>query len=243
MSPGQYALALAVVAVGAALQGSVGFGANLVAAPLLVLIDPSLVPGPLIANSLALNLAVIRREPDLASRAWREARWPILGQFPGTVAGAVLLAATSTRNLTVLLAVVTLVAVGLSAARLDVRRTPLTLTVAGALSGVMGTASGIGGPPVALLYQRATGPEIRAGISRFFVVSAAWSAVVLAAFGRFDLATLARGAGLAPGMAAGYLVSGQLLGRVERRHVRRAVLGLSTVSALVALARGLGRLG
>jgi uncharacterized membrane protein YfcA len=238
MSPGQYAIAAAVLALGAALQGSVGFGSNLVAAPLLIMIDPTLVPGPLIAANLALNAAMIRREP--LAGAWGEARWPIIGQVPGTLAGAAVLVAVSTRGLTVFLAVLTLVAVGLSAARLVVRRTPATLTLAGVLSGFMGTISGIGGPPVALLYQHAEGPQIRALISRYFLVSSLCSVTVLAAFGRFDLGTLGRGLMLVPGSAAGYLVSGRLLGRIERSHIRWAVLGLSTASALVALARGLG---
>lgn len=42
--------------VGCALQGAVGFGADLVAAPLLVLIDDRLVPGPTIVATGVLNL-------------------------------------------------------------------------------------------------------------------------------------------------------------------------------------------
>jgi uncharacterized protein len=238
MPPFPYLAALAALAVGAALQGAVGFGGNLVAAPLLVLIDPTLVPGPLITANLVLNLAMIRRERP--EGAWREAGWPSLGQIPGTVAGAAVLAAASTRNLTVFLAALTLGAVGVSLARVTPRRTPTTLTLAGILSGFMGTASGIGGPPVALLYRDATGVEIRSAISRFFLVSSLSSAVGLAAFGRFDLAILARGLLLVPGVVTGFVLSGPILGRIERRHVRRAVLVLSTASALLALARGLG---
>src|SRR4051812_46058456 len=164
MSPGQYAALVAALALGSALQGVVGFGGNLVAVPVLAIVDPSLVPGPLIAANLGLNLAMIRREP--VAGAWREARWPILGQVPGTIAGGAVLVAASTRNLTVVLGLLTLVAVAVSAARVTVPRTRGTLAVAGVLSGFMGTASGIGGPPVALLYQRADAAEIRAGISR-----------------------------------------------------------------------------
>src|SRR5690606_17755869 len=46
MSATQLILALVVLFVGSAIQGSVGFGLNLFAAPLLVLIDPGLVPAP-----------------------------------------------------------------------------------------------------------------------------------------------------------------------------------------------------
>jgi uncharacterized membrane protein YfcA len=237
MTPIQHVAAMAALALGAALQGSVGFGCNLVAAPLLVLIDPTLVPAPLITANLTLNLAMIRRErPD---GAWREARWPIIGQLPGTVAGAAVLAAASTRNLTVFLAVLTLAAVGVSLRRTPVRRTPATLAVAGALSGFMGTAAGIGGPPVALLYQHASGLEIRSAISRFFLVSSLCSVAVLTVFGLFDLGSVVRGVLLVPGIAVGFWASGPLLGRVEHRHVRAAILVISAASGLLALARGL----
>jgi uncharacterized membrane protein YfcA len=164
------------------------------------------------------------------------------------VAGAAVLVVASSRNLTVFLALMTLAAVAISASgvhagpptpRRSGGRGPATLLAAGALSGFMGVTSGIGGPPLALLYQRATGPEIRTAFSRFFLASSLWSAAVLRAFGRFDLSTLGRGLALAPGIAAGYLVSGPLLARVDRRRVRLAVLGLSTASALLALAHGL----
>jgi len=51
-------LASAAVAFGAMVQGAVGFGMALVAAPLLVLIRPELVPGPLLVSGLALTLLV-----------------------------------------------------------------------------------------------------------------------------------------------------------------------------------------
>ena len=41
---------------GAAVQGAVGFGANLVAAPLLVLLGEGFVPGPVIVASGVLNV-------------------------------------------------------------------------------------------------------------------------------------------------------------------------------------------
>jgi uncharacterized membrane protein YfcA len=232
-----YLAALGALALGAALQGAVGFGGNLVAAPLLVLIDPTLVPAPLIAANLALNLAMIRREP--LETSWTELRWPIIGQVPGTFAGAAVLASASTGKLTVGFAVLILVAVGLCLLREPVRRTPGSLTLAGTVSGFMGTVSGIGGPPVALLYQDVTGIEFRTVISRFFLISSLTSVLVLTAFGLFDLTTLGRGLLLVPGVVAGFALSGPLLGRIERRHIRRAVLAISTISALVALARGL----
>jgi uncharacterized membrane protein YfcA len=237
MSPFRYLAALAVLVLSATLQGLVGFGGNLVASPLLLLIAPELVPGPLIAANVVLTASMARGET--VAGVWDEVRWPLAGTVPGTIAGAAVLVVASTRNLTVVLSVIILVAVGLSLLRVPLRRNPRTLAVSGTLSGFMGTIAGIGGPPVALLYQHATGREIRASISRFFLVSSLLSVAVLAVFGRFDLTSLARGALLAPAPAVGYLLSSRVRDHVRRRHVRVAVLGLSTASAVVALARSL----
>ena len=71
---------------GAAVQGAVGFGANLVAAPLLVLLDDGFVPGPVIVASGVLNLLVTWRsgrgavDPTvnmaIAGQVVGVARWP-----------------------------------------------------------------------------------------------------------------------------------------------------------------------
>jgi uncharacterized protein len=237
VTPLQHGLAFLVVLVGSAIQGSVGFGLNLFAAPLLVLIDPSLVPGPTIVSASVLNLLVIRRER--APHAWREMRWPIIGQVPGAIAGAAVLAIVAKANLTIFFSVMILLAVALSVSGLHPPRNRGTLVIAGLVSAFMGTAVGIGGPPIALLYQRATGPEIRAALSRFFGVGAVISLVMLTAFGQFNVDDLINGLWLMPGAIIGFAVSGRVLHHVNRQHVRIAVLSLSAVSAVVALIRAL----
>ncbi len=54
--------AFIVVAVGAAVQGSLGLGYPLIAAPFLILIDPLLVPGPVLINALVLVVLITIRD-------------------------------------------------------------------------------------------------------------------------------------------------------------------------------------
>jgi uncharacterized membrane protein YfcA len=142
-------------------------------------------------------------------------------------------------NLTIFFSIMILLAVGLSVSGLHPRRTPVNLSIAGFAAAFMGTAVGISGPPIALLYQKAEGPEIRAALSRFFWVGGLLSLVMLAAFGQFDLDDLANGLLLTPGVVVGYLLSSRLLHHVNRAHVRIAVLSLSAASAILALVRAL----
>jgi uncharacterized membrane protein YfcA len=166
-------------------------------------------------------------------------RWAITGSVPGAIAGAAVLRAIAGRNLAIFFGGLILLAVGLSLSGLHPRRSDRSLAVAGALSGFMGTAVAIGGPPIALLFQKAEGPEIRAALSRFFFVGGTVSLVMLIAFGRFGWADLLQGLLLVPGTVAGYLLSSRLLAHVNRERVRYAVLVLSAASAIVAILRAL----
>ena len=92
MSPAALAAAAAIMALGAWIQGAVGFGSNLIAAPLLVHISTDFIPAPVTIASCALSLLIIRRE-HVHGRADARIRYAIAGLLPGTlVAGAVLAA-------------------------------------------------------------------------------------------------------------------------------------------------------
>jgi uncharacterized membrane protein YfcA len=230
--------ALLVVALGAAVQGSVGFGAALIAAPVLALIDPRLVPAPVIVTGLVLNLLMVRRER--AHARWRDVSWPIGGLVPGSVAGAALLAvAATTRQLGVLTGLMILVAVALSAWGLHPRPTPATLLGAGTLAGFMQSTVGAGGPPIVLVLQDEQGPVLRSTLSRFFVVSCAVSLVILTLFGQIDDEDLAWSLALIPGTVAGFTLSGWTARHVDGPRMRVAVLSLSAAAGAVVLVRAL----
>jgi uncharacterized membrane protein YfcA len=132
------------VAVGACLQGAVGFGLSLLAVPILLLVDPSLVPVPLIVASLTINVGSSYRNRGGIDGA---VRWALLGSMPGTVLGAYAIAVLPQRPLAITLGVLVLAAVAVSASGLEVAPTTGSLLAAGAISGFTGTASSIGGPP------------------------------------------------------------------------------------------------
>ena len=71
-------------------------------------------------------------------------------------------AAVSSRALSIGLGAAVLIAVAMSIWLPSVPTTPSLTVGAGAVSGFMGTTTGVGGPPMALLYQR-VGAARRAG--------------------------------------------------------------------------------
>jgi hypothetical protein len=231
----QLAIASGVVGFGAMVQGSVGFGVNVVAGPVLVLIDPELVPGPALVIAFVLTVLVAYRErgaTDLGGFGW-----VFVGRVPGTVAGALAVSALPERATALALAAVVLLAVLLSVAGWRLRRTPQTLVGAGALSGVMGTMSSVGGPPIALLYQDERGAEVRGTLSSIFAVGALLSIVLLAIVGRFGIDELTVSLVMLPAVAVGFFASRWTASWLDRGYVRPAILGLCAASAIAALVR------
>jgi uncharacterized membrane protein YfcA len=237
ISGGEAALAILVTALASAVQGSIGFGAGLLAAPLLLLIDPAFAPGPMLVSNLVLTLLVARREWSAVD--FVALRYIVSGRAIGTVLAAGLLAAISSNGFDLLFGVLVLGAVGLCLARGGYERSPRNLSIAGLASGLMGTLSSIGGPPVVLVYQGTEPARFRATLGVHLIVGASLSLIAVWAVGRFGATELALAALLSPAALAGFWLSRFGIGFVRESHIRTAVLVLSTVSALLVLLRAL----
>ena len=229
--------AAAIVMVGATLQGSVGFGIGMLAAPLLVLIDPRLVPGPLLASALVLTLLVAfreRRAIDFGGMGWA-----LAGRVPGTLLGAVTLTFIPPDEMALLVGALVFLAVGLIGSGLRVERTGRTLLAAGTLSGFTGTTASIGGPPIAILYQDSPGETIRGTMSSFFTVGLVISLSSLAVVGRFGAEEIHRAAFLMPGAVVGFVISRRIAPLLDRGYTRTAILAVSAIAALSAIVQAL----
>ena len=104
--------ACVVVAVACAVHGAVGFGMNLLAVPVLAVLDPALVPGPAVAAGLVLSVLIVAREPAAVDR---RLGWAVVGLVPGNAVALALLAAVPVSALAVPTGVLVLVAVAASA--------------------------------------------------------------------------------------------------------------------------------
>jgi uncharacterized membrane protein YfcA len=233
----ELAAAAAAVFVGAVLQGAVGFGLALVAAPILLLIDPRLVPGPLIFAALFLTFLSAYR--DRHAIDFTGLGWGLAGRLPGTLLGAALLAILPPERLAVPIALVVLLAVAMSASGARVDPTPRILVGAGLLSGFMGTTSSIGGPPIAMVYQNAPGDRLRGTLGGYFVIGAVMSLTAIAAVGRFGVAELRWGVALVPGILLGFALSNRLTPWLDGGYTRPAVLAVAAAAGIGILVRQL----
>jgi len=226
-----------IVTIGAALQGSVGFGLGLFSVPLLLIVHPAFVPGPLLASSLVLTALLVHHER--AGINWHHLGWALSGRVVGIAVAAALLSVLSADAVGFWSGIFVLLAVALSASGLHVPPAPRTLLTAGVLAGVLGTAVSIGGPPIALLYQREPGPQLRGTLAAFFLIGVALSIVGLWIAGRFGLAELELSAYLVPGILLGFLVSRRGARILDRGYTRPAILVISAISSIVVILRSL----
>ncbi len=237
VDPRVVAVLAATLVVGAAVQGLVGLGLGLVAAPVTMLLAPSLMPDLMLWLAMLLPVATLAREHQEID--WRGLGWALGARAPGTAVGVGLVAVFSTRSLGIAVGLMVLVSVALTAHAVVVPVNRGTLLAAGFASGITGTATSIGGPPLAILLQHRSPRQIRTTLAVYFLLGAAFSLVGLLLAGRLEPETLLLALILSPCLVVG-LTLGRLLHSVlPRDQVRYAVLGVCAASAVVLLARSL----
>lgn len=228
-----YLLLGCVVAIGALVQSVVGFGVAVVAAPVLVVVRPDLMPSALLMTSLALPLwELATGERDIE---WRLFGAAILGRLALLPAGVWLVTMSSANLIAVIVGVMVLIAVIASVAHLKVQARPLPALGAGILTGISGTAASIGGPFFGLVLQHEPAARVRSTLAAFFVVGASTSLLGLAVAGQVHTGQLKAGLGWIPFVVAGALCSYPVRARIDPDRMRRGVLWVSALAGVSVL--------
>jgi len=237
MSVVGYSVVALAVLLASCLQASIGFGIGMLAAPVVALVDPALIPGTLImVATLVTLLVVVREREDIDLHG---TGWALVGRVPGTIAGALLLAMLPQRALAIMLSGVVLVGVVLTSTGWIPAARRRNVVLAGATSGLLGTATSIGGPPMALVWQRNSGARLRGTMSGFFLVGSMMSIAALAVTGAVDGRTLWGFAVMIPAAVAGYALSRRINRFLDPKRLRWLAIGVSTVGAVVLIGREL----
>jgi uncharacterized membrane protein YfcA len=217
--------------LGAALQGSVGYGMALVSGPILVLIEPRIMPGPFLLSAIVLSvLMTLRERKDLVLG---DLVWAIGGRIPGSALAALVVATFTISSLNLTFGLMILLAVGLSLSGIHFPPNRVNLFVAGVLSGIMGTIAAIGGPPVAIVYQKVPGGRLRTNMSVFFLFGTTISVLSLIPAQKMGLEQILLSLNLLPGVLLGFVGSSFLVRHLPPQWMRPAVLGVAAVSAMI----------
>ncbi|MQA96386.1 MAG: TSUP family transporter [Streptosporangiales bacterium] len=230
-------LAGLAVLVGAVVQSGVGLGVGLVAAPVVTMLDPTLMPGCVLVTTLTLPIFTLSREAGHAD--WGGLKWALGGRVFGTMAGVWVVASAPKNLLGLIVGGMVLAAVALTAWKVRIARNPRTLIAAGATSGITGTSTSIGGPPLAILYQHAPGPQVRATLGVYFTVGAVLSLSFLTIAGELTWREVLAGLALVPFTVTGFLISGPLRRFLDQGYTRAGVLVVTAASATTLIIRSL----
>jgi uncharacterized membrane protein YfcA len=231
------AVLVATLVVAAGVQGLVGLGLGLVSAPVVALLAPRLLPDVLLW--LALLMPVVTLVKEHHEIDWHGLGWALPLRVPGTALGVGLVAWLSPQALGTIVGVMVLVSVLLTVRAVEVPVTRATLAGAGFVSGVTGTTTSIGGPPLALLYQHRSPHQIRSTLAVYFVAGAAMSLVGLGLAGALEMSTFILAMAMVPALFLGFAASRVVDRWVPRRHIRTGVLLVSGLSAVAVLLRSL----
>lgn len=229
-------LAVALV-LGAAVQGLVGLGVGLVAAPVVTLLAPELMPVSLLLVALFMPVVTLWHEHHDID--WRGLGWSLPARVPGTAAGVWLVSVVTDRLLGVLVGTMVLVGVLATWRALEVPVNRGTLSTAGFVSGVTGTATSIGGPPIAVLYQHRPAAQIRSTLAVYFMLGALLSILGLAWAGEVERQDVGFGLAMLPTLLVGGWLARVVRRRTDPASIRLGVLTVCAASALALLLRSL----
>ena len=233
----QLPLIFAVILGATLVQYTIGMGYGLAAAPLLALIEPDLVPAPVIILTVFTAFTALRTSPGAPN--WSEVGIGMVGRVLGAIVSVgVLVQLTDPKGVMVLFGLFVALAVLLSVVGIRLPFNTYTLFAMGALSGMMAAVTSVGAPPMAVVYQNKSPREARPTLSAFFAVGCVVLLAVLGVGGLLSWKDLAYALLMAPAMVLGLILGPRFVGVIDR-NFRPALLSVAALAATLLIARGL----
>ncbi|RTZ45424.1 sulfite exporter TauE/SafE family protein [Candidimonas sp. SYP-B2681] len=228
--PHLYGLMALLIGGSAFMQGVGGVGFTMFAAPIAAIFCPDLVPGPLLTLGGFVTLLTALRE--YRAIAWASVGSALGGRAIGTIIAVFAMAHLAQQPLNVLFAVLILIAVVLSAAGMQIATTRSNVGVAGLLSGIMGTLTSVGAPPLAIALQHSSPPTLRATIGAVLFCGSMFSLLMLSVTGYYGRHEVLLSITLLPFMLLGFSLSGRIRKKISPARIRQVLLVFCALSAV-----------
>ena len=226
-----YVLIGVTVLIAAFVQGSTGLGFALISGPVIGMVAPRLLPVFLLIQMIPLNGYVTWRERHALDGVGTT--WISVGRFVGTFGGLGVLFLVTEQQLSLLIGVSTVLAVLMTVLAPSFEPGRGAFLAAGLVTGVTETSTGIGGPPLALVYQHRPAPVLRSTVAACFLIGEVVSVAILAITDSISRDHLRVAFVLLPAVIVGALLSRLVHHRLDGTLMRRLVLGFALVSGVV----------
>jgi len=232
-----FLIVAAIIVFGSIVQGTIGFGLGMLAAPFVAIAIPDAIPVVLVLVAWPIGGVTALREHHALDRF--ALRWMLVGAVPGTVVGILIIHAAAPSTLGVIVGCTTLFGVIATMVSPPIPVNRGTATSAGLIGNITGTAASVGGPPVALLFQHHRGPIVRSTLGAYFAISASLSVLGYGITGEITLDRFLLALALLPAMLLGAWLSKHFHVFVDAGWLRPSVLVLSSIAGTIAIVRGL----
>lgn len=226
-----FGAALALM-VGCIIQTAMGFGMAVIAAPIIVIFKPEWVP--IILTIVAMLLSFQNSWNQRSGVVWSGIVPAMISRVPGTLIGAWVLTLLAAQWLQLMVAGMVFIAIFVTLFAKPFAANTRNLSLAGFCSGIAGTTTSIGGPPMALVMQHGGGHTTRANLSVYFAYSCITSLISYQLLGIMTLELWLIGFSFLPVALLGYLIGIRLRPWVDQRY-RALLLTLCSISGAIAV--------
>ena len=221
----------------AAIQGILGFGFAVISSPILVQIEPLLVPQILSLLALPMAYRIYQREKKEVD--WKPFKFLFLGRVIGGPLGLLLLINLNERLLSISVGAIVFFAGVATFNEWTLERNNQTSWIAGSLSGIFAMIAGVGGPPIAILFRGASGKEFRPSLNAVFTFGIIITLSLLFISGEIYSDHIVLILYLAIPVALGLKLSSSLFSNVSDATISKGVTYFSIISGLIVIFRNI----
>ena len=226
-----------LIFIGSSVQGVLGFGFAVIASPIVVQVEPLLVPQLLSLLGLPLAIRIFIREKSKVD--FVSVKPLIWGRLLGGPLGLYLLFLLSEKYLSISVGGIVFFAGIASYFGWTVNKTSINSLIAGTLSGVFGMIAAIGGPPVALLFRNSEPEEFKPSLNSVFTIGIVITLTLLAFTGRIYLDHIYMFLINIPFVFLGIRLSSVLFSKISQKAIATSVTYFSIASGLYVILRNL----
>lgn len=231
----EIALVIGFAALGAMVQGCLGIGIGLVAAPVLVSIDPAFAPGPLLLVGVVVGLRHVFAERDYIDRP--ALRNVFIGLPFGLAAGLTILLMVDGRVLSIIVGAATALAAASILLGAKATRSRAVEIGAGAIMAFASITAALPGPPLVVAFSDMKPSAMRGTASAAILAVVIIAAITLTTAGRFGRHELELLGLLFPGAALGLFSARYLRPVLDRSWFRTAVLVMACAGGIALVVR------
>ena len=202
-----YGILLLSVFIGAITQSAIGIGFGIPGCVIL-LFDASLIPTSIVlmGTFVAFSNAFLSFKQIIK----KDLIYSLTGRIVGTlIAAPIIMITVGTKYFMFVFGFMLLFIVPLSFFKWNIQASIKNVSIAGLFSGSLGTLTGVGGPPMGIVYQNSNSSRVVPTLNMFFGFGALFSVIVLWNIGLLNMIIAIKCLLLSPSVAIGIMLGRQ----------------------------------